>query len=237
LDAFVEAGLKPSAYMNLKLETAGRDDSLFVVPEASKDAVASKEADVIIPITRWPLCLFLSSYSVPSKPAVVARAIDPGIFAGWVTHDATASMLNHLGVESWHADRHVIGAVVLSGNFEAHPSDICDALRRALLAVVEPVVGSDAVLSVWRYGDHSASNARTHEIRRASPAKLGIDYNAFLKFNFEAVFLDPFERALALEALKLEAAIGGATKLLPELISFLPDAGRAAVRLEVEPGR
>jgi hypothetical protein len=152
----------------------------------------------------------------------------------WVEHDVTASLLKHLGVESSHDDdRHIMGAVVLSGNFEEHPTDVCDALRCALLAIVEPIVGSDVVLSVWRDSDHSASNAMTSDIKRASTGKLNVAYNTYLKFNFEAVFLDPFERALALEALKLEAAVAGATTLLPELVACLPEAFRVAVRLEV----
>jgi len=126
----------------------------------------------------------------------------------------------------------ISGALVLSGSLKMHASELCDALRKALLDVLEAQAPCELLVCVWRDRDHAASSSSTIVVAESSKGELELGPNCHLKFLFqvlplEAKFLGRLEWELTREAFSAGAG------LLPHLAESLGDASRLAVRMEV----
>eukprot|EP00929_Paragymnodinium_shiwhaense_P003306 TRINITY_DN10376_c0_g1_i1.p1 TRINITY_DN10376_c0_g1~~TRINITY_DN10376_c0_g1_i1.p1 ORF type:complete len:320 (+),score=57.70 TRINITY_DN10376_c0_g1_i1:87-1046(+) len=155
-------------------------------------------------------------------PAVASRS---GAEATWTTsgiHPRLLAMKEKVGAQY---EGHLRGTVMLSGLFEESSSAITHAMQMAIQEVVSPIAGADHVLVVWRPCEPPVPSGS---------ATVTVDYNTPVKLMFEALFVEPFESLLAVEALRAEAAVGGARWILPSLAIALSEAGRLALRMEVE---
>jgi len=170
------------------------------------------------------------SRGTPARPGESPLNLDPTL-SPQVT---TASLLKDLGMARKPGGR-VCGAIMLTGTLTAKPAEICDSLRQALTALLYPVVENRVVICVWRGVDASASNAVTDMCREQTKAVLSLAASQPERFRFELVLQDSSGILKAFEALKLEAASGGALSMLPALADAMPEAGRLSLRIEVGP--
>jgi len=121
-------------------------------------------------------------------------------------------------------DRLLNGMVVLRGTLEEQqlPSLRC-ALAEALEKVLSPVTGEEQ---------------RRCQVT-VSPGTRPSDTGArSVEFSFQVALGDPHDLPVALAVLKLEACLGGAKQLLPQLTRILGEgAGCLSLRLDVVPAK
>jgi len=115
---------------------------------------------------------------------------------------------------------HICGHAELSGSFVEYPDVIFEALRAALTEVLEPVADGGIEVNI------PCEDKTDHTNLICMPQDR-------IEFPFEVVLADPNDKALAQEALRLEATYAGALKLLPALVDKLGSVTRLAVQLQV----
>lgn len=123
------------------------------------------------------------------------------------------------------------GTVMLRGTLEdQHLTALQAALVEALVKILAPIAG----LSLPWSRDDEACLSR-------APCSVGVSQGtrpskAIAEFNFKVMLGDPNDLPAALELLKLEARLGGAKRLLPQLTRSLGEvAGRLSLHLDVLP--
>lgn len=149
-------------------------------------------------------------------------------------HAGTTTLMQSVGLTQ--PGPVISGAIVLTGNLEEKPEEICNALREALLSSVEGEAfrtANELVACVWRGSDFAASAGSTVVVADGQLGLLSLELCSFERFEYEVVPVDPHDKLPVLRSLLLEAASAGARRFLPALVDSFPDAGRLAVRLEV----
>uniref|UniRef100_A0A7S1QYD3 Uncharacterized protein n=1 Tax=Alexandrium catenella TaxID=2925 RepID=A0A7S1QYD3_ALECA len=119
------------------------------------------------------------------------------------------------------SDEDICGTVVLKVTAETDVDTCRQALHRALVEVLAPAVGHSLHVNV-RAGNEAAQDD-----------VLGLSKSREHEFIFAAALPDPNDKASAVEVLRLEAAFGGARRLLPAIADACSWDGSLAVRLEL----
>lgn len=129
------------------------------------------------------------------------------------------------------------GTVVLRGTLEDQRlAELQDALAEALAKVLDPVAGLSSPWSCAGAGGGGAQDSA------GAPCSVGVSRGsrssaASAEFTFKVLLGDPNDLPAAAELLRLEARLGGAKRLLPQLMRSLGEevAGHLSLRLDVAP--
>lgn len=108
------------------------------------------------------------------------------------------------------------------------------AVAEALIAILNPVAGLSLLWSGL-----SSDGETTQSSSKQAPCNVAVSRgtrpsNANVEFNFKVMLADPNDLSAALELLRLEARLGGAKQLLPQIMQSLGEvAGCLSLRLDV----
>lgn len=126
------------------------------------------------------------------------------------------------------------GTVMLRGTLEdQHLAALQAALAEAMVKVLAPLAGLSLPWSSGHADDEGAFDYKD------APCSVWVSQgtrpsNVSAEFGFKIILCDPNDLPAALELLRLEAQLGGAKRLLPQVTRNLGEvAGRLSLRLDV----